>query len=308
MVFLRTEKRAYTATPQMSSSLNGRRVLVTGAAGRIGQVATRHLSELGALVTALTIVEDDALKADRIVIGDTRSEADVATALEGVEAVVHLAALPNPASGTPYDVYSVNVVSTFNVLAQAGALGIKRAVIASSINAFGVPFNPADIRPAYYPLDEKIPADVADWYSLSKQNDENTARMVWRRWGTDVVSFRFPHVNSPDQLEQMADYVRRDPASGVREAWSYLDTRDAAYAIELGLTAPLSGAHTFFVAAGTTTAPYETEALLDAFAPGVPRLRRFVGREVPIDLTAARIVLGFQARYELDLPTIPLEI
>jgi len=289
----------------VTSSLIGQRVLVTGAAGRIGSVTTRHLSELGALVTALTNVEDDALKADRVVVGDARSEDDVASALEGVDAVVHLAALPHPSSGTPYEVYTTNVVSTFNVLAQAGALGIKRAVIASSINAFGVPFNPDDIRPAYYPLDERIPADVADPYSLSKQNDENTARMVWRRWGMDVVCFRFPHVNSPDVIEQVA---AGDPADGVREGWSYLDTRDAAYAIELGLTATLSGAHTFFVAAGTTHAPYETEALLDAFAPGVPRLRRFVGREVPIDLTAARTVLGFRARHELDLPINPLEL
>jgi len=292
----------------VNSPLAGRRVLVTGAAGRIGSVTTRHLSELGALVTALTIVEDPELKADRVVVGDTRSEDDVAVALADVDLVVHLAALAHPSAGTPYDVYSTNVVSTFNVLAQAGALGVKRAVVASSINAFGVPFNPHDIRPAYYPLDEKIPSDVADWYSLSKQNDENTCRMAWRQWGIDVVSFRFPHVNSADVLQKLADGHAKNPAGGVREGWSYLDTRDAARAIELGLTASLSGAYTFFVAADTTNAPYETEALLDAFAPGVPRLRRFVGREVPMDLTAARTVLGFQAQYELDLPTHELEI
>jgi nucleoside-diphosphate-sugar epimerase len=288
--------------------LAGRRVLVTGAAGRIGSVTTRHLSELGALVTALTIVEDPELKADRVVVGDTRSEADVAAALEDVDLVVHLAALAHPSAGTPYDVYSTNVVSTFNVLAQAGALGVKRAVVASSINAYGVPFNPHDIRPAYYPLDEKIPSDVADWYSLSKQNDENTCRMAWRRWGIDVVSFRFPHVNTAEVLHRLADGHAENPRAGVREGWSYLDVRDAAYAIELGLTASLSGSHTFFVAANTTNAPYETEALLDAFAPGVPRLRRFAGREVPMDLTAVRTVLGFQAQYELDLPTHELEI
>ncbi|WP_233712425.1 NAD-dependent epimerase/dehydratase family protein [Kribbella turkmenica] len=292
----------------MSSELSGRRVLVTGAAGRIGLVTVQRLTELGALVTALSNVEHPDLKADRVVIGDTRSEADVADALTGVEYVVHLAALAHPSAGTPYDVYTINVVSTFNVLAQAGARGIRRAVIASSINATGIPFNPHGIRPAYFPLDEKIPADVGDAYSLSKQNDENTARMAWRTWGIDVVAFRFPHVNSPDVLARRAEGARRDPRGGLREAWSYLDTRDAAYAIELGLTASSSGAHTFFVAADTTNAPYETEALLDAFAPDVPRLRRFVGREVPIDLTAARTVLGFRARHELDLPTLHLEI
>ncbi|GAA1151442.1 NAD(P)-dependent oxidoreductase [Kribbella jejuensis] len=289
------------------SELNGRRVLVTGAAGRIGLVTVEHLNELGAKVTALSNVEHPDLKADRVLIGDTRSETDVARALQGVEYVVHLAALPHPSAGSPYDVYTTNVVSTFNVLAQAGALGIDRAVIASSINATGVPFNPHEIRPAYFPWDEKAPSDVADWYSLSKQNDENTARMAWRRWGIDVVSFRFPHVNSAEALQRMSDHMRENPGIGLREAWTYLDTRDAAYAVELALTAPLSGAHTFFVAAGTTNAPYATEDLLDRFAPDVPRARRFVDREVPIDLTAIRTVLGFQARHELDLPTLPLE-
>ncbi|TDW76727.1 NAD-dependent epimerase/dehydratase family protein [Kribbella pratensis] len=289
------------------SELNGRRVLVTGAAGRIGLVTVEHLNDLGAKVTALSNVEHPDLKADRVLIGDTRSETDVARALEGAEYVVHLAALAHPSAGTPYDVYSINVVSTFNVLAQAGALGIDRAVIASSINATGVPFNPHEIRQPYFPWDEKAPTDVGDWYSLSKQNDENTARMAWRRWGIDVVSLRFPHVNSPDVLERMAEHARVKPESGLREAWSYLDTRDAAYAVELGLTAPLSGAHTFFVAADTTNAPYATEDLLDAFAPDVPRTRRFIGREVPIDLTAIRTVLGFGAKHELDLPTLPLE-
>jgi nucleoside-diphosphate-sugar epimerase len=290
------------------SELNGRRVLVTGAAGRIGLVTVEHLNDLGAKVTALSNVEHPDLKADRVLIGDTRSETDVARALEGAEYVVHLAALAHPSAGTPYDVYSINVVSTFNVLAQAGALGIDRAVIASSINATGVPFNPHEIRQPYFPWDEKAPTDVGDWYSLSKQNDENTARMAWRRWGIDVVSFRFPHVNSPDVLERMAENARVKPGSGLREAWSYLDTRDSAYAVELGLTAALSGAHTFFVAADTTVAPYATEDLLDAFAPDVPRSRRFVGREVPIDLTAIRTVLGFRAKHELDLPTLPLEL
>ncbi|MFF1819443.1 NAD-dependent epimerase/dehydratase family protein [Kribbella sp. NPDC058245] len=290
----------------MTSALNGRRVLVTGASGRIGLVTVQRLNELGTLVTALSNTEHPDLKADRVLVGDTRSETDVAKALDGAELVVHLAALAHPSAGTPYDVYSINVVSTFNVLAQAGALGIKRAVTASSINATGLVFNPHDVRPAYYPLDERIPADVADPYSLSKQNDENTARAAWRRFGIDVVALRFPHTNSAEVLQSQAEHMRDQPATGLREVWSNLDSRDAAYAIELGLTAQLEGAHVFFVAAGTTNAPYSTEALLDKFAPDVPRLRRFIGREVPIDLTAVRTVLGFQAQHELDLPTLEL--
>lgn len=287
-------------------AIDGLRVLVTGASGLIGHAVTALLNDLGASVTALSANADSSVSADRVLVGDTRSEADVAEALEGVEAVVHLAALPHPSAGTPYDVYSVNVVSTFNVLAQAGAAGIRRAVVASSINAFGVPMNHHDVAPAYFPIDENIPVDVDDWYSLSKINDEQTARMAARRWGIDVVSLRFPHVNTAERLAGFSDHHAKDPAGGMREGWSYLDTRDAAHAVELSLTAPLTGAHRLFVAADTSIAPYPTEDLLNVYAPNVPRLRRFVGREVALDLSRARTLLGFRARHELDLPTLTL--
>ena len=72
--------------------------------------------------------------------------------------------------------YATNTTATWAVLSLAGEQGVRRAVLASSINAFGVPMNPHDVHPAYYPLDEDVPADVADAYSLSKQADEAAAR------------------------------------------------------------------------------------------------------------------------------------
>lgn len=287
-------------------TLSGKRVLVTGATGRLGSALVPHLTGLGALVTALSLDENPDNKADRVLTGDTRSEQDVTAALEGVDLVVHLAALAHPDAGTPYEVYTTNVVSTFNVLAQAGTKGIKRAVVASSINANGLPMNQHDVTPAYFPIDERLPADLDDWYSLSKHNDEYTARMAWRHWGIDVVSLRFPHTNSPEELARWNEWHTARPAAGMREAWAYLDTRDAARAIELALTVELSGAHRILVAADETFVPYPTEDLLRNFAPHAPRLRPFVGREVPIDLTLARTLLGFRAVYELDLPTLPL--
>ena len=288
------------------NTLNGTHVLITGSSGRIGTVTAKHLRSLGAHVTTLSVAENPALEADRILIGDTTSEADVANALKGVDTVVHLAALAHRTAGTPYDVYSTNVVSTFNVLAQAGAAGIDRAVVAGSINAYGLPQNEVELTPAYFPLDTDIPYDLGDWYSLSKRNDENTSRMAWRHWGIDVVTLRFPHVNSAENLQQVVADQTKDPRSGIREAWSYLDTRDAARSIELGLTANTTGAHAFFLAANTTTSPYRTEAMLEQFLPDTPRYRRFVEREVPMDLTPARELIGFEARYELDIPTLEL--
>jgi nucleoside-diphosphate-sugar epimerase len=288
------------------SQLAGARILITGASGRIGTVTAEHLSASGALVTALSTSVNDSLVADRIFIGDATREEDVAKAMDGADFVVHLAALAHRTAGTPYAVYSTNVVSTFNVLAQAGERGIDRVVVAGSINSYGLPQNDHPLLPAYFPLDTDIPIDLSDWYSLSKRNDENASRMAWRHWGVNVVTLRFPHVNSAAELMNISDRLRSDPESGIREAWSYLDTRDAARSIELSLIARTTGAHAFFLAANSTNSPYRTEDLLQRYAPDVPRLRRFVDREVPIDLTPARELIGFQAAHELDIQTLEL--
>lgn len=286
--------------------LNGARVLLTGASGRIGTVTAAHLREAGAMVTALSIEEHPRPEADRVVVGDTRSHEDVAAALEGADLVVHLAAIPHPDMAPPLEVYSTNAVSTFNVLAQAGEAGIRRAVVAGSINAYGLPMNVHEVAPAYFPLDTDAPVDIADWYSLSKHQGESTARMAWRRWGIDVVTLRFPHVNGDEGLLAQSRALTEDPRAGLCEAWSYLHTRDAARAIELSLTADTTGAHALLLAAGDTNAPYRTEELLDAFAPDTPRLRRFVGRRAPIDLAPARELIGFEARHEIPVPTLDL--
>jgi nucleoside-diphosphate-sugar epimerase len=285
-----------------------RHVLVTGAAGNIGSHVTRHLRAEGVAVTAFSNVDyADGFTAERLLVGDSTKEPDIAAALDvtgtdlpPVDAVVHLAALAHPSAGTPYDVYSINVVSTFNVLAQAGALGIKRAAIASSINAYGVIFNSHRPMPAYFPLDEKIPTDIDDWYSLSKQSDEWTARMAWRRWGIDIVAFRFPFTAPMERIKAMTGHVKANPDATLREGWSYLDVRDAARAVYLSLTMPISGVHPVLLAAPDTYFDEPTQDLLDIWAPDVPRLRSFVGHEMLIDLTVAKTLLGFRAEHVLE--------
>ena len=289
------------------SELAGRRILVTGAEGRIGSATCERLTSLGAHVTALSLPQEDApeVAADRVLHGDTRNDDDVKEALDGVELVVHLAAIPTPHLADWTTVFSVNVVSTFTVLAHAGERGIRRAVIASSINAYGGPFNSHDVRPAYYPLDELLPADLDDPYSLSKFTDERTAEMAARHWGTDIIALRFPMTAPQDVLAEHAAQAAGDPEHGATEGWSYLDSRDAARAIELSLLSSAKGAHAVFVAADTTNVPFDTDDLLDRYAPAVPRLRSFAGREVPIDLTRARTLLGFRAQHLLPVEPAP---
>jgi nucleoside-diphosphate-sugar epimerase len=274
-------------------------VLVTGAAGRIGRATTELLMNRGIRVTALTIQHDQPIRADRVLVGDATDPAAVAEALEGVDAVVHLAAIPHRDAGKPYDVYRTNVTSTFNVLSQAGEHGIRRAVIASSINAFGVPMNHHDVAPAYFPIDEQIPADIDDWYSLSKQSDELTAQMVARRWGVDVAALRFPIVESAAALLRTSALAELDPATRMREGWSYLDLRDAAEVIYRSLIAEWTGAVVVGLSAADTLMARPTAELLRQYAPGVELHGQLAGRDPLIDTSRARDILGFTPRYSV---------
>ena len=278
------------------------RVLVTGADGLIGRAVTDLLVRSGFGVTALSREFAAPSKADRIEIGDARSAEVMSRAARDADGIVHLAAIPHPTLDTPREVFTSNVTSTFTVLAEAGERGIHRVVLASSINAFGVPMNHHDVMPAYFPIDEDIPTDIADAYSLSKLTGESAARMAHRLWGTTVVSLRFPFVGSRDTLVTRKPKIESNPGLLVREGWSYLDLRDAAGVVLAALTAPVDGAIVVGVAAQDPLVDGSTAELLDEFAPGVPIRRPIGARESLVDTTRARTLLGFTARHSVHHP------
>ncbi|WP_198664259.1 NAD-dependent epimerase/dehydratase family protein [Jiangella endophytica] len=286
------------------------RVLITGAAGLIGRTACRHFAEAGHAVTALVLDDPGDLAADRVVVGDATDRGAVVEALAGAGAVVHLAAIPAPELGSPDAVFAGNTAATFAVLDAAGERGVRNAVIASSINALGYRYGPQQpAHPEYLPLDERTPSRAADPYSLSKVVDELTAQAMHRRHGMDVVALRFPMVAgfgdaavADGRLPGYLEKIAADPGHAAPDLWLYLETRDAARAAELALRPTRPGAHTVFVAAPENSTPYPTEQLLAAFHPDVPRRRAFTGRTAPVDLTAARELIGFTATRLAGLP------
>jgi nucleoside-diphosphate-sugar epimerase len=263
------------------SSANGtERVLVTGAAGRLGLQVMAHL---GARAVAFD--------------GDARDVEAVRTAMAGVQAVIHLAAIPSPNLGSGEEVFGNNVLATYTVLELAGQAGVRRAAIASSYSVTGLPFGPVFRAPAYLPIDESLPLHIADPYALSKHVDEATGAMMWWRYGLSVVALRFPFLGTPEKLAERAARYADVPGDGAREVWGYLDFRDAARACALALTEPGPGFHTVSLAAPVTLAPYPTDDLLATFLPWVPLKSSFPGRQAPFDLSRAEALLGFRAEH-----------
>jgi nucleoside-diphosphate-sugar epimerase len=159
--------------------------------------------------------------------------------------------------------------------------------------------NHHDVAPAYFPIDEQIPADIDDWYSLSKQSDELTASMVARRWGVDVAALRFPIVESASALLRISERAELDPATRMREGWSYLDLRDAAEAVYRSLVAEWTGAVVVGLSAADTLMARPTAELVREYAPGVEVRGQLTGREPLIDTSRARDILGFTPKYSV---------
>jgi nucleoside-diphosphate-sugar epimerase len=282
------------------------RVLVTGAGGMIGRAVVDDLVAQGIAVTALERVEPDGLPADRMVVGDAGDPDTVDEALVGVDAVIHLAAVPAPVLGTPLEVFGNNTRATFVVLEAAGRRGIRRVAMSSSYSITGLPWAAQPLHPAYVPIDEGLPPQIEDPYGLSKQVDEATAQMMTRRYDLTVIALRLPFVADERRRRDRLAATTVDPLFGSAELWAYVDLRDAARALRLALTAPASGFHAVLVAAPETLAPYATEDLLARYHPSVPVRRALPGRTVPMDLSKVQELLGFTAEHEVSLDVRPL--
>jgi nucleoside-diphosphate-sugar epimerase len=276
------------------------RVLVTGAAGRIGRATLELLADQGVAAHALDRRDPGDLPAELVVEGDATDPRAVRKALAGVDAVIHLAAIATPLEDPPETVFAVNTQATHTVLEQAGAAGVRRACIASSMALYGLPFAAKPLHPAYVPIDEDLPSQAEDPYALSKQVDELTAAMMARRYGMGVVALRLPFVGGfGERLTRYAAEWADDPEPAASSLWAYLETRDAARACLLALSVPGPGMRALLVAAPETMVPQQTEDLLRRFHPTAEVRRPLPGRTVPVDTSAATRLLGFRPGYLL---------
>jgi nucleoside-diphosphate-sugar epimerase len=170
------------------------KVLVTGGIGAVGKAVVERLIHSGWDVRVIDRREGVELENAEYQRSDITNYADIREKVRGCDAVVHLAAIPNPLAVPAPELFHINVTGTYNVYEAAADEGIQRVVQASSINAFGCFWGTVEIAPNYFPIDEEHPTCTTDVYSFSKELVEDIAAYYWRRAGISGASFRFPGV------------------------------------------------------------------------------------------------------------------
>src|SRR5918996_4474731 len=123
-----------------------RSILITGGAGFIGSNLVAALAADGSRVRVLDDLATGSMAnlrevADEVevMVGDIRAPDQVRRAMDDVDTVYHLAALPRVARSVadPFGTHLVNVNGTLNVLVAARDSGVRRGIFASSSSVYG---------------------------------------------------------------------------------------------------------------------------------------------------------------------------
>ena len=222
-------------------SLEGKKVLVTGATGFIGSHLVERLVQRGAHVRAMSHYRSDpslhnlaltpgqVRESVEVIRGNVEDPFFVRTAVAGCDVVFHLAALiAIPYSYVaPASYVATNVTGTLNVLEACRSEGTPRLVHTSTSETYG--------SAQYTPIDEKHPLVGQSPYSASKIGADMLAESYYRSMELPVVTIRPFNTFGPRQSARaVIPTIISQLAAGVDELklGSLSPVRDFTYAAD----------------------------------------------------------------------------
>lgn len=272
-------------------------IVCTGGSGRLGRAVVERLAK-SARVTVLDLAPpaDTGNANVRYVRGDITDYEALKVAFRGHDAVVHLAAIPNPRTAPAPVTFNVNVQGAWAVLQAAEDAGVKRVVVASSDSVFGLSYNPPDWPPRYLPVDEEHPVRPTEFYSLSKDVTESISRSFAHRKQLEVLVIRPVHVVFPPEYPEL---TARGADVQNYHFWAYVSPEDVAQGFDLALGHRYGGYDLFVISAadGLNTRP--TLEVAEERWGRLPTIRRpdyykANPHASVLDITKAREVLGYR--------------
>jgi UDP-glucose 4-epimerase len=237
-------------------------ILVTGGAGFVGATLVRRLVAGSYRVRVLdNLSTGDAAHLDgvdaELVKGDIRDAAALDDALEGMTAIIHLAAAGSVVGSVadPAGNFEVNVIGTFRVLDAARRAGVERVVLASTGGAL--------IGDAAPPVNElSLPKPISP-YGASKLAGEGYAHAFAKTYGVRTVAIRFGNVYGPwcdrkrgvlnvffESIHSGAPLIIYGDGSASRD---YVHVDDISNALQLALEKDVPGGTVLHAASGVET-------------------------------------------------------
>lgn len=158
------------------------RLLLTGAAGGLGQVLRKQLSANCAILRLSDRVDcAPALAGEEIVVADLADANAVDAMVAGVDAIVHLGGISVEGPFNP--IFQANILGVYNLYEAARKHGVKRVVLASSNHVTGFYRQDETITTAHAPRPDGL-------YGVSKAFAEDLSRFYFDRYGIETACMR----------------------------------------------------------------------------------------------------------------------
>jgi len=174
--------------------------LITGGAGFIGSNIAIELLKRGEEVrildnfaTGRRINIEPVLDEIELIDGDMRDFWTVSEAVDGVDYVLHQAALPSVIRSVknPLTSNAVNIDGTLNILEASRLAGVRRVVFACSSSVYG--------ESETLPKIETMKPEPLSPYAITKLAGEHYCRVYYRLFGLETVSLRYFNIFGPRQ-------------------------------------------------------------------------------------------------------------
>lgn len=304
-------------------NIEGANILVTGGCGLIGSTTIDQLLQNGApnrivifdnLERGSLANVESALKDPRVTLieGDIRDIDALKRVTEGMDAVIHMAALRITAcAAEPRQAFEVMCGGSFNVLEAAYAAGVKKVITASSASIYGMA-DTFPIREDHHPYNNRT------LYGASKTMLEGLLRSFNDMYELPYVALRYFNVYGPRMdihgkyTEVLIRWMERiasgEPPLILGDGTTTMDfiyIEDVARSNVLALQSDIKD-DVFNVASGTETSLNElADALLWVMGSnlkpiyGPERKVNPVARRLA-DTTKAEQLLGFRATVGLE--------
>ncbi len=179
---------------------------MTGSSGHLGEVLAHILGSEGYEVVRL----DPAPSPQTQVVGSIEDKSLVQHCVEGVDAIIHIAALHKPHVGTHSreEFVATNVVGTLNLLQAAVAANVRTFVMTSTTSLYGLALVPPPGAPATW-ITEEIEPIPKNIYGATKCAAEDLCWLFHLDHGIDCIVLRtsrfFPEPDDYEGLRQEYD-------------------------------------------------------------------------------------------------------
>lgn len=241
-----------------TTSKSTMKIAITGARGTVGREVVKLCAQEGHATVQVdrTEQEYDGTPNSTMRTADVANDYDAfVNAIRDCEALIHLAAVPNPLSMPDWQVHQNNVCSAFNGFRAAGEVGIRKICYASSVNAIGLAYSQQPLSLPYFPIDEEeYPCTPSDSYALAKLEAE-TAAKAFPKWfpGTKIACLRIHEVET--RANVLKEHKDNWQDAGVKQLWGWVNPVATARACLAGVTNSdrWEGCEIFNIIAPTTT-------------------------------------------------------